>query len=100
MSTLDAASSPPVGMFEDTEYTTARARLAAGDTLFFFTDGFIEAPSPSGELLGEERLDRCILQAESRAATLLSRAVTFTERHLAGATASDDMTALAITYRG
>lgn len=46
----------PVGLIQGTEYRQTLIQLAAGDILLLYTDGITEAESPSGEMLGRERL--------------------------------------------
>src|SRR5262249_26279153 len=95
---LEGAGAPPLGMFLDTVYETALYPLAAGDTLFFFTDGFVEARGPNGELFGEPSLDLAIAHGPSRAEEILKQAVAATEYFMQSMPASDDMTALALSY--
>lgn len=46
----------PLGIAATGEYPVGPAvALASGDLIFLFTDGFVEASSPSGELFGMER---------------------------------------------
>jgi phosphoserine phosphatase RsbU/P len=45
----------PLGITVDAEYTETSLRLAPGDTFTFFSDGVVEAQSPTGELFGFER---------------------------------------------
>lgn len=46
----------PLGVIDLTRYETQRVRLGPRDAVLLYTDSLIEAASPSGELLGEERL--------------------------------------------
>jgi phosphoserine phosphatase RsbU/P len=46
----------PVGMFCFGDYSTEKVRVAAGETLFLYTDGLTEARSAGDEEYGEERL--------------------------------------------
>lgn len=50
-----------VGAFESMTYDEGSCRFDAGDILFMYTDGAIEARSPSGEFFGEDRLRSCLL---------------------------------------
>jgi sigma-B regulation protein RsbU (phosphoserine phosphatase) len=45
----------PLGITVDAEYSETSLRLAPGDTFTFFSDGVVEAQSPTGELFGFER---------------------------------------------
>jgi len=45
----------PLGIAADAEYTETSLSLAPGDTFTFFSDGVVEARSPTGELFGFER---------------------------------------------
>ena len=45
----------PLGITVDAEYTETSLRLAPGESFTFFSDGVLEAQSPTGELFGFER---------------------------------------------
>ena len=45
----------PLGITADAEYTETDLRLAPGESFAFFSDGVVEAQSPTGELFGFER---------------------------------------------
>lgn len=51
-----ASSSLPLGLFAHGTFSTQRLHLDAGDELFLYTDGLIEARNSANELYGEERL--------------------------------------------
>jgi len=56
-----ARTSLPLGVMADADYGVVRtAHLRAGETLFAYTDGVVEARSPDAELFGSERLDAVI----------------------------------------
>ncbi len=50
------SSGPPLGLLPGGEHRQRELRLAAGDTLFLFTDGVSETTDERGEELGDERL--------------------------------------------
>jgi sigma-B regulation protein RsbU (phosphoserine phosphatase) len=53
----------PLGVREDVELVAKEAHLAAGDTLFLFSDGIIEARREgSDEVFGFERLEAALRQ--------------------------------------
>jgi len=63
--TLHVEHSPPIGLGElrDTEpITVGIEQLEPGDRVLLYTDGVVEARSPSGEFFGTERLADLILR--------------------------------------
>lgn len=82
-------------------YENERLVLQPGDTLFFYTDGVTEAQNHDGILYGEQRLlaalERCPNKNPSEIIHCIRNEVT---RHAHGAPQSDDVTLLAIKYRG
>ena len=54
-----------IGAFEDMSYEEGLLVLSPGDILFMYTDGAIEARSPSGGFFGEDRLRDVLLRASS-----------------------------------
>ena len=52
----DEAIGFPLGIQPQQIYTQVDCPLQAGDTYLFYTDGIVEAKSPSGEMFGFERL--------------------------------------------
>lgn len=47
---------PALGMMPDSHFTAVTRTLEKGHSLFVFTDGLVEARSPTGEIYGGERL--------------------------------------------
>ncbi|MGA9382886.1 MAG: PP2C family protein-serine/threonine phosphatase [Phormidium sp.] len=45
-----------IGLDSNSQYEEGQVQLAAGDTIIYYTDGFTEAASPSGERFDEENL--------------------------------------------
>lgn len=67
---LDGASAgPALGLVDDATYAATQVRLDPGDSLLMFTDGLIEAASPTGEEFSVERLVATFLESMSAAAT-------------------------------
>lgn len=56
LGTITAIESPslPLGVREKNTYTEFKLNFEIGDTLFLYTDGFIETPLKSGEVIGYE----------------------------------------------
>jgi sigma-B regulation protein RsbU (phosphoserine phosphatase) len=46
----------PLGMFCNSEYSTQKLKLSAGESLVLYSDGVTEARNNSGEFYGEQRL--------------------------------------------
>jgi serine phosphatase RsbU (regulator of sigma subunit) len=95
------ATGIPFGIDPDRPYQIAEISLASGDALFLFSDGITEAFSPTGEIFGEARLERVLDSARGHgAAELVAEVIGATDEFAAGAEQSDDITCLALTYRG
>jgi phosphoserine phosphatase len=92
------ADAPPLGILKTIEMKpVAPVPMRPGDFLLVLSDGFYEAAAPDGELFGVERVrkiaeERRAEPAERIVAALLAEV----DRHLAGAPAADDRTALLI----
>ncbi len=56
-----------LGILEDPVYEEGAVSLAGGDHMVMYTDGITEAPSPSGEMYGEERLYALLAEVSSAA---------------------------------
>ena len=91
---------PPLGMplFTEAEvsYPSGRTRLDAGDLLFIFTDGVIEAVNEAGNEYGEARLLPCLQPLPASAAEVLSRVMTNVNDFVGYARQHDDITALVL----
>jgi serine phosphatase RsbU (regulator of sigma subunit) len=63
--TLERMSSSglPVGLLAGRGYAEARVELSAGDLLFFYTDGCVEAENEAGEMFGSDRLESLLVTA-------------------------------------
>ena len=96
--TLKAKSHLPIGAMEETHYVEQETQIAPGDMIMLFTDGLTEAMNAEHALFGKER----VLQAIDGDTPLqlldsMSQAVAGFVR---GAEQSDDLTMLAICYKG
>lgn len=58
----------PVGIFPDWTYEEGTVHLSSGDVVLAYTDGVIEAESPSGEMWGVEGLQRAAAENRARSA--------------------------------
>ena len=57
------ATGLPVGLLAGHGYVEERVQVAAGDLLFLYTDGCVEAENDRGEMFGVERLEPLLLSA-------------------------------------
>jgi sigma-B regulation protein RsbU (phosphoserine phosphatase) len=89
------ATGPALGLLPDLPFRIERETLAAGETLFVFSDGVTEAKGESG-FFGEKRLLTAILGGFSSAAELLAQVDAAVAAHVGGFERSDDLTMLAL----
>ncbi len=66
---------PALGMLPDSRFTAVTCNLEKGHSLFAFTDGVVEAHSPTGEVYGAERLRGVLGAHRNGPASELVRAV-------------------------
>lgn len=83
---LDA--SLPLGLIAYSDYTEVKLQLQTGDQLAVYTDGVLEATSPSGELFGFERM-KALFATRPTARQAVQAAIDFGPE--------DDITVLTIT---
>ncbi len=88
-----AACGLPIGALPGSTYSEGSRSLAPGDLLVLYTDGIIEAPSPSGEEYGDERLARLLIAHRERPPLeTMNEVLEDVARWTEGAPAHDDLT--------
>ena len=98
---LAARSGPAVGVFDDIEFNLLETSLNPGDCLLLYTDGVTEAMDPSGGLYGDARLRQLMTHCTELAAEqVVDRVIRDVRDHAGEAEQSDDITVLAVRYRG
>lgn len=98
METLEV-SGPAVGIFPGAKYKVNVVGLSPGELLFTFTDGLIDARSPSGESWGIKNVQKMLSSVDpamTTAAEVLARATNQVNKHRADAEQFDDMTLLVL----
>ncbi|MEO8577357.1 MAG: PP2C family protein-serine/threonine phosphatase, partial [Gemmatimonadales bacterium] len=66
---------PALGMLPDSRFTAVTRTLEKGHSLFAFTDGLVEAHSPTGEVYGAQRLREVLRAKRSGPASEMVRGV-------------------------
>lgn len=89
-----------LGGWEDWQYIQQEIQLEAGDTIFMYTDGVIEAADVAGKLYSLERLKDFLngLAETASAKEILAEVSNSLEKYSAGAEQSDDITMLALKF--
>lgn len=102
--TLDAKSNLPIGAMEGTRYVDYESQIAPGDTVLLFTDGLTEAMNAEGKLFGRERVASTVcgrkVEGDDSVSQLLCTMSQAVAGFVRGAEQSDDLTMLAIRYKG
>jgi len=92
------SNAPALGILSDISAGPCPSvRLGQGDWLVCYTDGVTEAPSPGGELFGEERLRETVREVAkdgTRAQDLVGALQHRLMAHMAGRASRDDVTLL------
>ncbi|MDG4594373.1 MAG: SpoIIE family protein phosphatase [Candidatus Contendobacter sp.] len=98
---LAAASGPPAGLIDGIEFNLLETVLGPGDGLLLYTDGVTEALDPSGNLYGDARLRQLLTHCPGfTAEQVVDRIIRDVRDHAGEAEQSDDITVLAVCYRG
>ena len=79
----------PIGLLSGGSFTERQVDLTAGDVLFFYTDGCVEAENGVGEMYGSERLEAALAATAGRDADQVMVAV---EAAVAGFRAGVELT--------
>jgi len=96
-----ASGNLPVGMFDEAEFSIASADLRDGDFLVIYTDGVSEAANIHSELFEESRLRAVLERFKGEKVEEIADAIREGVREFtAGAPQSDDVTILAIQFKG
>ncbi len=92
---------PVLGLLPDVEYRAGTVTLSPGDLLLLYSDGVTEAEAPSGEEFGDERLRRTLsLALGQRADEVVKRLLDHIHRFTKRADFADDLTLVAVSFRG
>lgn len=99
---VSSVGGPPLCVMEDFPYQSEEFQLAAGDILCLVTDGVTEAMNSAGALMGHERVEAAFarLPADGDAKALAGLLREAVEEFVDGAAPSDDLTLLAVQWRG
>ena len=90
---------PALGMLPDAAFAAQGRTLDPGDTFFAFTDGLVEARSPTGEAFGSERLREVLrTSAEGGASAVVGGVIDALNAFSRQAEPHDDLTLLAATF--
>ncbi|HPL63129.1 MAG TPA: SpoIIE family protein phosphatase [Syntrophales bacterium] len=90
-----------LGVFEESPYLTYTTRLEPGDTLLLYTDGVTEAMNSGEKVYTEARLYEFSGALANSHPEHMVREIVADVQHFAGdAPQSDDITVLALLYRG
>jgi len=90
-----------LGMLDDMEYDVHKLLLQPGDTILLYTDGVTEAMNSGGELFEESRLVGSLERMNgSPLQEMLEGINTDLMRFADGAPQADDITMMALQYRG
>lgn len=86
----------PLGALIPYEYNLSRVEMRPGDSVVGYSDGVVEAQSPSGELFGVERLLEVVSSSSPNPRTMLEAITRALDRFTQGSEAYDDVTLVAI----
>jgi serine phosphatase RsbU (regulator of sigma subunit)/CHASE3 domain sensor protein len=97
---LEGPRNRALGWFEEPGLAENVTYLAPGDRLVLFTDGWLEAKSPAGEVFGEHRFADALLRFASLAADRVGEEVVGEVEAFAAGKLDDDLTMLIVELEG
>jgi phosphoserine phosphatase RsbU/P len=90
-----------VGLLPESTYETGRLQLVPGESIFLFTDGVTEAMNPEQRFYTERRLREVLAQCPGcEPKEAVGRVLHALGEFTAGADQSDDITAMAVRWKG
>jgi len=98
---LELTGGTILGFVEDEKFASKKIRMKPGDKLFLYTDGVTEAFNKEDKEFGEKRLEVLLKKHISDSIeTLVNETVGEVQAFSEGVPQSDDITLLALEYRG
>jgi serine phosphatase RsbU (regulator of sigma subunit)/CHASE3 domain sensor protein len=97
---LEGIRNRALGWYDDPGRAESFMRLQPGDRLVLFTDGFLEAKSPEGEVVGDHRFGQVLLRLASLDTESLIKAVVADVERFAAGKLDDDLTMLIVEFLG
>lgn len=92
-----------VGVLEDTQFEQHQVAFEPGDALLLYTDGITELRSPTGEMMGEERLTACFERLASEATSaeqILDSLLGAVDEYRGDRAISDDVSLVVVRAKG
>ena len=89
-----------LGWFDEPGLKDHSDRLEPGDRLIFYTDGFLEAKDPEGEVYGEDRLAEAIVSCGALATQAFSDELISDVESFAAGKLEDDLTMIIVEFQG
>lgn len=89
-----------LGWFEDPGASETVTRLGPGDRLVFYTDGFLEAKSPEGEIYGDDRFAAGLRRSFALGSEGIGEEAVRAVEGFAAGKLEDDLTMLILEYQG
>jgi serine phosphatase RsbU (regulator of sigma subunit) len=98
---LEGTGGAVLGVLEDRPYAAKSVHLRPGDGVFLYTDGVTEAMDADGNLFSDARLHAALgLHGHAAPEALVRAVIDEVNLYAGGVAQSDDITALAIRFRG
>ena len=97
---LEGPRNRALGWFDDPGLAEAIVTMSPGDRLVLFTDGFLEAKSPQGEIFGENRFAEAIISHAALDSGALGKELVATVEEFAAGKLDDDLTMLVVEFQG
>lgn len=98
---LDVSGGLVLGAMKDFDYHTKKTKLEPGDLVLLYTDGITEAMNRKNEEYGDTRLIDCIKKLrDKKLQEIVNIIVSSVKEFTDGAPQSDDLTILALQFKG
>lgn len=91
----------PIGLIDEAEFESWSVQLPVGGRLILYSDGFTECPGPDGAQLEEEGFEALLTKNQTlKGDEFLEALVWDLDGYTKGADFGDDLSAVALEYRG
>lgn len=97
---MEGARNRAVGWFDDPGYEETLVKLDPGDRVVLFTDGFLEAKSPDGEVFGDHRLAAALTKLGPLDSDVIASELVREVESFAAGKLDDDLTMLVLEFQG